>query len=507
MRRSRRKATRGWFSESGNAVLALAGVLTLSLLASGCGSGGSPGSGVARDMNGTWQGTLHTAGKQRIVMKLAKTNSGRWKAVLYDADSRTPGQPATSVTVRGSTIRWALAAPLFRYEGKLSADGNSIRGTWTGTDKSGRHTATLTFARATKATAWPVGVGGPVQPPNLQGRNPITQNADEAILAALDKYEVVGLGMFYGNKDLDNFILDLLRNPALPGKVNDIAVECGNSRFQPLLDRYIAGGNVSLSEVQKVWRDTTQALNCGLSAFWQELFPLVRRINQTLPPNKKLRVLACDLPVDWSKVKSAKDLAHFKGPGGRDATIASIMEHEVLAKHRHALMIFGANHLLHGEEGNAVGMYESNGYPNATFTIVPHHGFGNDTPLAKYNNELEARMASWPVPSLVTLKNSWLGNLDSSYVFPDLNERGPVSGRADAYLYLGRRSLLLGEPTPASILADNKYMAELRHRAAIFRSWQLKTALQDATKSDVFFYEPARQGEKDQSGAKKQTRR
>jgi hypothetical protein len=440
-------------------------------------------------------------------MKIAKTGSGDWKAVLYDANSRTPGRPAASITVRGATLKWSLAAPPFRYEGKLSADSNSIRGTWTGTGRTGRHTVALTFTRATEATAWPVGLRAPVQPPNMQGRNPTPQNADQAILAAFDKYEIVGVGMFYGNKDLENFILDLLRNPALPGKMNDIAVECGNSLYQPLFDRYIAGGNVSLSDVQKVWRDTTQQLNCGLSAFWQELFPLVRRINQTLPENKKLRVLACDLPVDWSKVKSARDLTRFNGPNVRDATIASIMEHEVLAKHRHALMIFGAYHLLHGAEGDAVGMYEINGYPNTTFTIVPHTGFGNDTPLAKYNNELEARMASWPAPSLVTLKNTWLGNLDSAYVFPDLNERGPISARADAYLYLGPRDLLLGEPTPASILADRKYMAELRHRAAIVGSWQLKAALQDATKSGVFFYEPAAHGAKGQSSEKRQTRR
>jgi hypothetical protein len=484
------KATRRRFLRYRSAVLALTGVVGFSLLAMGCGSGRSPGSGVAQEITGTWQGTLHVAGDQRIVMKIEKTDTGRWKAVLYDADSRTPGRPAKAITVRGATLKWSLAAPPSRYEGKLSADGNSIRGTWTGSELNGRRTSPLDFKRVTKATAWPIGVGGRVQPPNLRARNPIPQSADNAILAAFDKHEIVGLGMFYGIKDLENFVLDLLRNPALPGKVNDIAVECGSSLYQPLLDRYITGANVSRSEVQKVWRNTTQYLNCGLSAFWEQLFPLVRRINQTLPPAKKLRVLACDLPVDWSRVKSAKDLTSFMKRDARDAHIASIIERDVLAKHRHALMIFGAYHLMH-REGDAVGMYERNGYPNATFTIVPHHGFGNDTPLAKYNDELEARMASWPEPSLVTLKDTWLGNLDSAYVFPDLDEPAPISALVDAYLYLGPRDLLLGEPTPASILADKKYVAALRRRAAIVGRWQLKAALQDATTSGVFFYEPS----------------
>jgi len=30
-------------------------------------------------------------------------------------------------------------------------------------------------------------------------------------------------------KDVDDFILSLIRNPAFAEKVNDIAVECGNS--------------------------------------------------------------------------------------------------------------------------------------------------------------------------------------------------------------------------------------------------------------------------------------
>ncbi|MGA3347492.1 MAG: hypothetical protein ABSC33_00640 [Candidatus Sulfotelmatobacter sp.] len=65
------------------------------------------------------------------------------------------------------------------------------------------------------------------------------------------------MGAAHGNKDLDDFILHLIRNPAFPDKVNVIAVECGNSLYQPILDRYIAGANVPLPEVRQVWRNTT----------------------------------------------------------------------------------------------------------------------------------------------------------------------------------------------------------------------------------------------------------
>src|SRR5450631_1444579 len=73
------------------------------------------------------------------------------------------------------------------------------------------------------------------------GSEPTPEPAIPAILAAFDKYEIVGMPEAHGFKDVDDFILSLIRNPAFPKKVNDIAVECGNSLYQSVLDRYIAG--------------------------------------------------------------------------------------------------------------------------------------------------------------------------------------------------------------------------------------------------------------------------
>ncbi len=144
---------------------------------------------------------------------------------------------------------------------------------------------------------------GDVPRPTITGSDPKPQDAARVILAAFDKYEVVGMGAAHGNQDLDDFILNLLRNRDLPGKINDMVVECGNSLYQPILDRYIAGEDVPLDEARHVWRNTTQPM-CGVSAFYEELFPLIRRINQKLPPEKRFRVLAGDPPIDWSKVKT-----------------------------------------------------------------------------------------------------------------------------------------------------------------------------------------------------------
>ncbi len=330
-----------------------------------------------------------------------------------------------------------------------------------------------------------------VQAPNLKGVDPKPEGAERTVLAAFDRYEVVAMSAAHGNKDLDDFILHLIRNPAFPSRVNVVAVECGNSLYQPTLDRYIAGDDVPLPEVRKVWRNTTQTM-CGLSSFYEELFPLVRRINRTLPPERKLRVLACDPPIDWSRIKSPADY----GQGQylkRDISIASLMEKEVLSKHRTALMLFGTAHLFH--VGNtAVGLYEKD-YPGVTLVIADHIGFGNWTPLEKYNSGFEVRMASWAIPSLVPeIRGTWLADLldmthSTGNIFFGVPDSGklpagpapkkgtfsgtpeeaeaPLSKMVDTYLYLGPRDLLLNEPAPAEILLDREYMAELERRIAI----------------------------------------
>ena len=299
------------------------------------------------------------------------------------------------------------------------------------------------------------------------------QPAIPAILAAFDRYETVAMPEAHGDKDLDDFIFSLIRDPEFPEKVNDIAVECGNSLYQPILDRYIAGENVSFAEVQKVWRNTTQPM-CGMSGFFEQFFPLVRAINQKLPAVRRLRVLAADPPIDWEQVKTIDDYLRFKD---RDVSIASVMEKEVLAKHRKALMLFGVVHLMHGVNvpppGNAVTIYEKD-HPHVTFVI---NNLADDfnLPASAVN-----RFANWPAPSLALAKGAWLGGMELANVFPvpfSLNQdcqpvynfpqQKPMADLVDAFLYLGPSDLMLAEPIPADVALDTGYMTKWLWRSAL----------------------------------------
>jgi len=146
----------------------------------------------------------------------------------------------------------------------------------------------------------------------------------------------------------------------------------------------------------------------------------------------------------------------------RDANIALVMEKEVLSKHRKALMLFGTFHLFHKNKiapkglESAVRRYETD-YPGVTMVIGTAMIFDLSTaPPAE--GELEARMAPWPVPSLIRqIKGTWLMDINK-YFFSEM---------VDAYLYLGPADLLLSEPRPAEIFLNKEYMAELRRRAEI----------------------------------------
>jgi hypothetical protein len=307
------------------------------------------------------------------------------------------------------------------------------------------------------------------------GSNPVPEPAVSAIIAAFDRYEIVGMGEAHGAKDKDDLILSLIRNPAFLEKVTDIAVECGNSLYQPILDRYIAGEDVSFSEVQKVWRNTTQEM-CGWSGFFEQFFPLMRAVNQKLPPGKRLRVLACDPPIDWDQIKNYNERWKFD----RDGSIAAVIEKEVLAKHRKALMLFGDLHLMHATEKSAVSLYEKD-YPNVTFAISELGSFDTDVPTLS-----DSPFATWPFPSIAKTKGTWLGALDLSSFYPkqvsidkDCNlhtvdypkdMQKPMEELFDAFLYLGPQDLRLKEPLPADIALDMSYRMELQRRIALPRS-------------------------------------
>ena len=119
----------------------------------------------AQSLTGTWQGTIAfpqvPGGPMRLLFKVATTDADTLKADMYNVDAG--GHIAASeVTLKGSTVKIVLSSIQSTYVAKLSADGNSISGSWTGPDNV---TLTLNLVRTTPETAWTI--PEPPPPPKM----------------------------------------------------------------------------------------------------------------------------------------------------------------------------------------------------------------------------------------------------------------------------------------------------------------------------------------------------
>ncbi|MBI1791447.1 MAG: hypothetical protein HYR60_28290 [Acidobacteria bacterium] len=301
------------------------------------------------------------------------------------------------------------------------------------------------------------------QPANSsQAKEPVAE-----IIRLFDQHRIVMLGEIHGSIQFDEVLDRLVRAQAFAERVNDIVVEMGNALHQDILDTYTAGGDVPISKLRSVWQDAVGAPG-GISAPpYHGLFDTVREVNRKLPPERKLRVLAGDPPINWKGVSSREDIAPFLP--FRDEHYASVVRYEVLAKRRKALLIMGAGHFQRRD--NKAGLVERQvlGSFAKPYVIIA----GSDV-IHTYD-DVDARFTAIrdpPSPWIMEMKATWLGALprwsDSPVIgFPAMGPSGTQAGTweqtADAYLFLGARDKLTtgGEHFD---LEGTEYGNELRRR-------------------------------------------
>ena len=302
----------------------------------------------------------------------------------------------------------------------------------------------------------------------------------QAIVDAFASHDVVALDEGrHGNEQAHQLRLKLIRDPTFARNVNDIVVEFGSARYQELMDRYVRGEDIPAGELRRAWQDTTQHAVWDVPVF-EEFFHAVRQVNEPLAKDRQLRVLLADPPIDWAAVKTPSD--HFKWLRMRDTYGAALVQREVLAKKRKALLIFGAMHL---QRKNISANYEPVDGAETVISILDRAGariFTIRTPTEPEPSSLQADMASWPVPSLALLRGTPLGMRDAAMFWstemPRFAVRDgkplplpteqwrvlPMQDLFDALLYLGPASKLTTAKLPAAVCADTAYREMRRHR-------------------------------------------
>ncbi|HKW00123.1 MAG TPA: ChaN family lipoprotein [Vicinamibacterales bacterium] len=179
----------------------------------------------------------------------------------------------------------------------------------------------------------------------------------DRIVEAWKTADVVCLGedhdRFYDNE----LRIAVVRHPAFPQIVGAVVVEMANPIHQDLLDRFaLDGAEMSREELAPIWRDATNP-EVWESPIYEQLLRAIHDVNAKLPRSQRVRILAGDSKVDWSKIARGEDLVPFMNRGGN---IREIIATQVLDAHLKALAIYGAGHcnkLGTGFPGELAGRY------------------------------------------------------------------------------------------------------------------------------------------------------
>jgi len=90
---------------------------------------------------------------------------------------------------------------------------------------------------------------------------PAPQAAIPAVLSLFDRYPIAIFGEDHWQRANGEFYIQLVRNPEFAKRAGTLVLECRNSLYQPILDRYENGEDVPFDQIAQVWRNTTKVLS------------------------------------------------------------------------------------------------------------------------------------------------------------------------------------------------------------------------------------------------------
>jgi hypothetical protein len=285
----------------------------------------------------------------------------------------------------------------------------------------------------------------------------------------LDRFEthpIVALGEgLHGNEQAHAFRLALVRDPRFPVIVNDIVVEFGTSRYQHVMDAFVRGDDVAAADLSKTWRDSMQGGPIWDVPIYEEFFRAVRAVNASLPPDRRLRVLLADPPIEWENVRSPQDWLAWNNQ--RVVHVANLIRNEVLGRNRRALLVFGDGHYARKMENAFDGdkrpmltlrnRIEQGRHPDSVFSIWTN----TTVPLAL----LDSSASSWPVPHLVALRATALGRLNFS-ALGGIPSTLRIEDQYDAILHLGPPSSITMSELAVELCRDQVYIDMRSQRLA-----------------------------------------
>jgi len=279
---------------------------------------------------------------------------------------------------------------------------------------------------------------------------PTPREAVPALLDLFEQYSIVALSEGpHNNQKGHELRLALVRDPRFGRLVNDVVVEFGNSRYQAVMDRFIAGADVPYPELREVWENTT----VGNGTLWDspiyyEFFAAIRDVNRTT--GSHIRVLLGDPPIDWASIRNADQISAYYPQ--RSSHAAMIIQQEVLKKNRRALVVYGEGHLLSSEPLGANTLVTILKRDSNTRIFTISNGYPD---LSRFQGS-----AAWPIPGLILVKGTTVGSAPSA-------AGTPLEQDFDAVLHLGGPSALSMTRVQKNVCNDPEYLKMRFERFAL----------------------------------------
>ena len=251
-----------------------------------------------------------------------------------------------------------------------------------------RPRASLLFAGCTAGGPAPesASVGGTASSPAVESPSPSADatsslseampvEAVRAVVDALGDHAVVALGESHDLDEAGRFYDALVGSDAFAKAADAVVVEFGNARYQDLVDRYTSGEQLSAASVRRVWQDTTQ-VGAWDAPMYERFFRAVRDANADRSPAARIRILLGDPPIDWSTVAGEDDVKQLLA--SRERFMARLVERQIVARHRHAVIIAGLAHLERPtgatQQPNVTQQLDA-AAPGSTYVVGVHLGF------------------------------------------------------------------------------------------------------------------------------------
>ena len=288
----------------------------------------------------------------------------------------------------------------------------------------------------------------------------------DPIVAILDAYRthaLVAIGDPHRNEQAHRLRLALVRDRRLASIVNDLVVEFGDARYQDVIDRFTRGEEVATRTLRRVWQDTTQGHTVWDVPIYEELYRTVRAVNAVRPREQQWRVLLGDPPTAWEGVRSWDDVARPMADYNRDRYPAALIQREVLAKKRRALIIYGDGHL-----------WRDAGFPTLTSLLESQAKTKVFTIASSTLADLDAvqpGVTSWRAPRVAVVRGTVLGMKGFGHYFPlpGAEERWRsvrLQDQVDALAYYGPQSGLTKAEVAPALCVDSEYMTMRLERMA-----------------------------------------